>query len=628
MTGLSGLTSGSAVRFVQATGPYTNKGTLADEFEMDGVSAAGTVTSATDILAYWQSNGLVRGNVKFFYDIAAPTLGVLSLSQSSFSVGTPGSGTIIGATSGSTITAAGLPAGLTVNGAARTWTYDGVGAATTATVTLTETLASATNSPRASTVAVTIAAASGPANNLFAMFGDSRTQQGHPGIPADPNLGGYSAIGIQGALLSKVGGLISFDPENSMYGRSGAACIDSAAVPRGSTAGSATPSTAASAAVGADVCAASAAQSVIFLLGTNEAGSVNLAIGGTSWNAVISILNRFNGKYRVYILNEFPRGKTSAGALNNDLALADAGRHYQYSRDLMKLDKSSGDALSRPNCVVINSYDALLDVASGANRYNIVGMLSDGLHLTPLGADTVAQLLVASITATYPAAQRDPTKTNLITVNDNSCLGMNPLATTGAGQGNLSANFLTVNGAAEGTGLGKAYIPDYWRVTGSNLSDVNAIIGLTTDDQGYPCLAVQWSRASGGVAGQIRIDTYFEQVYATLQAKFNFGDKLRWQARVRLDNPVNCFNMSAQGTLRTTGGTDIGSISILGSAAIALPALPWMTFEGRNGDSTGLGASDAEINPGSHQCGVSIDLGAGATSGKFYVSRQCVRRYP
>ncbi len=221
--------------------------------------------------------------------------------------------------------------GLTVNGAARTWTYDGVGAATTATVTLTETLASATNSPRASTVAVTIAAASGPANNMFAMFGDSRTQQGHPGIPADPNLGGYSAIGIQGALLSKVGGLISFDPENSMYGRSGAACIDSAAVPRGSTAGSATPSTAASAAVGADVCAASAAQSVIFLLGTNEAGSVNLAIGGTSWNAVISILNRFNGKYRVYILNEFPRGKTSAGALNNDLVLADAGRHYQDS---------------------------------------------------------------------------------------------------------------------------------------------------------------------------------------------------------------------------------------------------------------------------------------------------------
>jgi hypothetical protein len=56
-----------------------------------------------------------------------PTLGALTFSSTAFTIGTSASGTITGATIGSTITASGLPTGLTINGAARTWAWDGTG---------------------------------------------------------------------------------------------------------------------------------------------------------------------------------------------------------------------------------------------------------------------------------------------------------------------------------------------------------------------------------------------------------------------------------------------------------------------------------------------------------------------
>jgi lysophospholipase L1-like esterase len=72
LTGLAGLSAGSRVRIEQAVGPYTGKGSLADEYEMDAVSASGVVASASEISALWQSAGPVRGNFKFLYDVGAP----------------------------------------------------------------------------------------------------------------------------------------------------------------------------------------------------------------------------------------------------------------------------------------------------------------------------------------------------------------------------------------------------------------------------------------------------------------------------------------------------------------------------------------------------------------------------
>jgi hypothetical protein len=67
----SGLTPGTPAVINKAVGPYTGKGTRADEAEMDGISVTASVTSATQITAYWQSTTPVRGNVKFNYLIGA-----------------------------------------------------------------------------------------------------------------------------------------------------------------------------------------------------------------------------------------------------------------------------------------------------------------------------------------------------------------------------------------------------------------------------------------------------------------------------------------------------------------------------------------------------------------------------
>lgn len=63
----SGLTVGKQVIISQATGPYTGKGTLADESEMDFIGVNGVVVSATQIKCFWNSNTVVKGNFKFNY---------------------------------------------------------------------------------------------------------------------------------------------------------------------------------------------------------------------------------------------------------------------------------------------------------------------------------------------------------------------------------------------------------------------------------------------------------------------------------------------------------------------------------------------------------------------------------
>lgn len=67
----SGLTTGKPVLIQQAVGPYTGKGTRADEAEMDRLTCTATVLNATTIDVYWESQHLVRGNYKFAYAVSA-----------------------------------------------------------------------------------------------------------------------------------------------------------------------------------------------------------------------------------------------------------------------------------------------------------------------------------------------------------------------------------------------------------------------------------------------------------------------------------------------------------------------------------------------------------------------------
>lgn len=68
ITGLTGLTANKPVLVRQAAGPYTGKGDLEDEAEMDQAIANGFVLSATAIRVFWQSvDSVMGGNVKFLY---------------------------------------------------------------------------------------------------------------------------------------------------------------------------------------------------------------------------------------------------------------------------------------------------------------------------------------------------------------------------------------------------------------------------------------------------------------------------------------------------------------------------------------------------------------------------------
>lgn len=64
-----GMTVGAPVLMVQASGPYTGKGTRTDEAEMDQINVSAKVISATVIEAFWKSVGWVTGNVKFDYAV-------------------------------------------------------------------------------------------------------------------------------------------------------------------------------------------------------------------------------------------------------------------------------------------------------------------------------------------------------------------------------------------------------------------------------------------------------------------------------------------------------------------------------------------------------------------------------
>jgi hypothetical protein len=75
------------------------------------------------------------------------TLGDLTLSDTSFVNGSSKTVNILGASTGSTVSFAGLPSSMTVNSPARTLTYDGTGSASTPSITPHEVLAGATNTP-------------------------------------------------------------------------------------------------------------------------------------------------------------------------------------------------------------------------------------------------------------------------------------------------------------------------------------------------------------------------------------------------------------------------------------------------------------------------------------------------
>lgn len=159
--GLLGRTTGSTLTLVNAAGArfaLAGATLVAGATATDYESATSHQVTVREALAgYGNSPRDTVLTVTVSNVFEQPSLAALGLSATSLTIGTAASGSVTGATAGSTVAAAGLPAGLTVDGPARTWAWSGSGTAGSASVTLTETLADSANSPRASSIGVTIA---------------------------------------------------------------------------------------------------------------------------------------------------------------------------------------------------------------------------------------------------------------------------------------------------------------------------------------------------------------------------------------------------------------------------------------------------------------------------------------
>lgn len=121
-------------------GAYT--GEVIDGYEKATSPAGGPITANSS-----NSKTVVGGS--------QIVLGQLSFSQTIFTPGQALDGAIYGTTTGSTISSANLPACITIDGAARTFHYDGT-SGVSGTLTLEEDLAAAMNSGRTSTISFSI----------------------------------------------------------------------------------------------------------------------------------------------------------------------------------------------------------------------------------------------------------------------------------------------------------------------------------------------------------------------------------------------------------------------------------------------------------------------------------------
>lgn len=171
----SGATIG-ALSVTNGTGVYTFTITADpdNKFDLSGANVVTTATlnyeTATSHQFTAQADNGVDPVLTRTFTISvtnvfeAASLSALTLSSSSATLGAATTINILGATTGSTLTADTLPAGMTLNSAARTITGTPTTLATTA-IALTETLADSSNSPRVSNVSLEVVEA--PAQPTF-----------------------------------------------------------------------------------------------------------------------------------------------------------------------------------------------------------------------------------------------------------------------------------------------------------------------------------------------------------------------------------------------------------------------------------------------------------------------------
>lgn len=402
-----------------------------------------------------------------------------------------------------------------------------------------------------------------PANFDVIFFGDSRVENGiTPNVTttgyeaALTNIGVAAHIGAMSGNRLRVGKFPNF-------GISGGTSMQAAFDPRQASSGSVTTGqwwrgsptdSSGSSNKSISDAVAHSAGIVCLLLGTND--------GPTNWpsasrTAMTTIINGLTaGGKVVVLLNETPRGINAAGAAQN--ATASPAALKDYSDWLLKWDYASGDALSNPRVIVVNSWAEFIDSGSGSNYYNKQGYLHDGLHFTPFGAKQLAETIVDRLSTVWVWAARPrrislPTANSLSTITDSApFINSNPIFTPGT-NGTVSGTWGSAPSASD--------IAQGWIASGSGtLSGINATAqkGVETDPDGYP---VQRINVTGGSLANLATATVIlQQNITNISALTSAGmlsltSKLRAMMRVKIDagsNLLSSVNISTTVLADTT----------------------------------------------------------------------------
>lgn len=394
-----------------------------------------------------------------------------------------------------------------------------------------------------------------PVPNNFDMifFGDSRTENG---IAANLNSTGYATnlrnAGVAGQIGPMSGHRLRV-AKFSNFGISGATSMQAAFDPRQNASNTVTtgtwwrgtvgdtPTSSGSDNKSISSAVAHSAGIVCLLLGTND--------GATNWpansrTAMTTIINGLTAGGKVVILlNETPRGINTAGSTQSNLTVSDAAAFKAYSDWLSKWDYASGDALSNPKVIVVDSWSEFLNTGSGTNYYNKQGYLHDGLHFTPYGAKRLAQIIVNKLSTVWVWAAR-PVRISLPTTNGLSSistaapfLNSNAIFTPGT-NGTISGTWSTAPTAAT--------VAQGWTLTGSSVSTfvASAEKGVETDPDGYP---VQKVVVTSGSMANNATSTVTLQQNVTVASVISAGmvsitSKLRAMARVKIDAGSNLLS--------------------------------------------------------------------------------------
>jgi len=398
--------------------------------------------------------------------------------------------------------------------------------------------------------------AAAPANYDAIFFGDSRTENG---FAPNVNTGGYAAnlnnVGVAAQLGPMTGHRLRVG-KFANFGIGGGTSIQAAFDPRQAASGSVTtgqwwrggqtdsPTNSGSSNKSISDAIAHPAGIVVMLMNTND-GPTNWPVN--SRTAMTTIINALTAAGKVVVLlNETPRGINSAGALQSDLSAANMALFKDLSDWLSKWDYASGDVLANPRVIVIDSWNEFYDPATGANYYNKVGYLHDGLHFTPFASKRLAQMIDSKLSSVWRQYAALPRRTTLPTANGFTAitdttpyLNSNPIFTPGT-NGTVSGTW--------GSAPTAATVCQGWTIAGSGtISGINLVAekGVDTDPDGFP---VQKLTVTGGSLADLGTATVIlQQSFTNIAALTSAGmlsltSKLRAMARVKIDAGSNLLS--------------------------------------------------------------------------------------